>query len=181
MHREKLLKLLLCYSPQNKVEHSYKERTLVFIERNPCCFEQSLEEGHITGSAWLLNKDSSKALLLLHSKLNLWVQPGGHCDGNPDVLQTSLKEAREESGISSIVPISEEIFDIDIHLFPALKGQKEHFHYDIRFLLKVASDEQAKINHESKEMLWIGCDEPLPSKALSVVRMFEKWKRKFKN
>jgi 8-oxo-dGTP pyrophosphatase MutT (NUDIX family) len=176
MKRKKLLKLLHGYSPHAEEEREYKARMLRFVEENPDCFERSLEEGHITGSSWLLNKSGSKALLLLHAKLDLWVQPGGHCDGNPDVLETSLKEAREESGIFSIAPLSDEVFDIDIHLFPAKGSQKEHFHYDVRFLLQVTSDEELVPNSESKEMRWIGRDEELPTGALSVTRMFHKWK-----
>ena len=176
MQREKLLKLLRSYHPKANEELEYKERIIRFVERNPNCFDRNLEEGHITGSAWLLNKDGSKALLLLHAKLDLWVQPGGHCDGNPDVLQTSLKEAREESGIHSIEPLSEEIYDLDIHLFPAKNGQKEHFHYDVRFLLRVTTDETGVVSSESKALRWIGRNEELPTGALSVTRMFAKWK-----
>jgi ADP-ribose pyrophosphatase YjhB (NUDIX family) len=157
-------------------EEEFKKRMISFIQQNPNCFDRSLEEGHITASAFLLNKEHNKALLMHHTKLDKWFQLGGHCDGNPDVLAVAIKEAQEESGIESIEPISENIFDIDIHLIPERGSEKAHYHYDIRFLLHVTSDEEPIQNSESKELRWIEkyVDEP-PTDNPSVLRMFEKW------
>ena len=118
----------------------------------------------------------SKALLMHHNKLDIWVQVGGHCDGNPNVLEVAIKEAQEESGINGIEPVSEEIFDIDIHLIPGNTREKEHYHYDVRFLLQVTSDEQIVQNRESKELRWIGKKlTSLPTQNPSIIRMFNKW------
>src|SRR5579871_4499535 len=141
MHRKQLISLLENYVPTIQ-EASYQKKILFFINQYPDCFERSLKVGHITASAWLLNKDNSKALLMHHKKLGIWVQPGGHCDGNPDVLSVALKEAQEESGIQAIEPLSLSIFDIDIHAIPAIKTEPAHYHYDIRFLLHTTSNEQ---------------------------------------
>ena len=70
------------------------DRFIKFIEQNPNCFERS-NKGHITGSAWIVNHDNSKVLLTHHRKLNLWLQLGGHADGEPDTKAVSLKEAQE--------------------------------------------------------------------------------------
>lgn len=111
-----------------------------------------------------------------HAKLDNWFQLGGHCDGDSDVLAVAIKEAREESGILNIVPVFDAIFDIDIHLIPENKREKAHYHYDVRFLLQVASDEQLIINSESKELRWITQDiKSLPANTKSIVRMFNKW------
>lgn len=177
MNRIEVLKLLQNYNPFDLEEVKFKQDLLLFINKYENCFERSLEIGHITASAWLLNKDQSKALLMHHRKLNRWFQLGGHCDGNSDVLAVAIKEAQEESGIDNIVSISKEIFDIDIHLIPENPKEKEHYHYDIRFLLKVNSEEKIVQNKESKELRWIGKNiEELPTKNLSVMRMFNKWK-----
>ncbi|MBI2774893.1 NUDIX hydrolase [Candidatus Dependentiae bacterium] len=133
--------------------------------------------GHITASAWLLNNDYSQVLLMHHAKLNLWVQLGGHCDGESDVLGVAIKEAQEESGIMGIAPVSTEIFDIDIHLIPANKKEQEHYHYDVRFLLSVTSNESFVQNAESKELKWFGMNDELPTESRSIMRMIEKWKK----
>jgi 8-oxo-dGTP pyrophosphatase MutT (NUDIX family) len=153
---------------------------LQFLVRYENCFERSLEVGHVTGSAWLLNADHSKALVMHHTKLDRWFQLGGHCDGNHDVLAVALKEAGEESGMVHIQPVSQEIFDIDIHLIPPKGNLKAHYHYDVRFLLEAAGNETVMGNCESKELRWIGPNEnELPTDSRSVVRMFDKWRRSF--
>lgn len=168
--------MLQKYAPVANEEIRAKETIISFVDSNVDCFERSLEIGHVTASAWLLSKDLTKVLLMHHAKLGIWVQLGGHCDGNSDVLAVAIKEAQEESGIQAIVPIAEEIFDIDIHLIPENKREKEHYHYDIRFLLQVASDEEIVPNSESKSLQWFGKNiMELPTRNLSIIRMHNKW------
>ena len=176
MHYISLAQLLMAYHPSDEAEQRYKAQILSFLEQYPNPFDRSLDVGHITASAWLVNKDKSKALLTHHRKLNLWVQLGGHCDGNSDVLAVAIKEAQEESGISGIRPISADIFDIDVHLIPENKKEKAHYHYDIRFLLQVTTDEDFIVNDESHDLAWISKDKAsLPTNERSVTRMFDKW------
>jgi 8-oxo-dGTP pyrophosphatase MutT (NUDIX family) len=150
---------------------------LSFLAAHPDCFERSLPQGHFTASAWLLNPDGSKALMMHHAKLKEWFQLGGHCDGDPDILAVALKEAREESGLDQIKPLLEGIFDLDIHLIPENPKESAHYHYDVRFLLQ-ADSETVKINRESKQLLWIDSNlSSLPTKNVSIVRMFQKWRK----
>jgi 8-oxo-dGTP pyrophosphatase MutT (NUDIX family) len=176
MHRSIFLKMLENYHPADFVEQSFKRQMIEFITNNIDCFERSLSIGHITASSWLLNKDHSKALLMHHAKLDKWFQLGGHCDGDSDVLGVAIKEAQEESGINSIEAAQPFIFDIDIHLIPENSKEQAHYHYDVRFLLHVMSDENIVQNNESKELRWISKSRnELPTDRASVVRMFEKW------
>lgn len=176
MKRSSLIKLLNTYTPISSEEIEFKKRMLSFIEQNIDCFERSLQIGHITASCWLLSKDKQSALLMHHAKLNNWFQLGGHCDGDSDVLAVAIKEAQEESGIMSIAPINSNIFDIDIHLIPENSREKAHYHYDVRFLLQVTSDETVVQNRESKELRWIKKEiSALPTQNPSIMRMFNKW------
>ena len=174
--RQALILLLQNYHPNDPAEITFKWEMLSFINKHPDCFERSLAIGHITASAMLLNKDRTKALLMHHAKLGRWCQLGGHCDGDPNVLAVAVREAQEESGIGSIVPLQHEIFDIDIYRVPARGHEQEHNHYDVRFLLAVDSDEEIVQNQESKELRWIEKDlAKLPTDSPSVIRMFKKW------
>lgn len=176
MERNYLLQLLNDYVPKDTQEQEYKRRTISFVTAHKDCFKRSLATGHITASAWLINNDSSRALLMHHAKLDRWFQLGGHCDGKSNVLAVAIKEAQEESGITGIEPVSTEIFDIDIHTIPESKEVPAHEHYDIRFLLRVNSDETIVQNSESKELRWINKEKcSLPTKERSVERMFNKW------
>lgn len=175
MKRNKLLSLIERYNPSLD-EVQAKQEIINFIKNNENCFDRELSIGHITGSSWLLNKEGDKALLLHHNKLDRWFQLGGHADGESDILAVAIKEAMEESGINAIEPVISEIFDIDVHKIPANSKENEHYHYDIRFLLQVKSDETILLNSEAKELRWISKDKKdLPTDENSVVRMFDKW------
>ena len=176
MKRDTLKALLSRYQPFTHTDTDALERIIAFVREHPDCFERSLAVGHVTASAFLLNKEGNKALLMHHAKLNEWIQLGGHCDGDPDTCAVAIKEAQEESGIQGIAPITSEIFDLDVHLIPANSKESAHYHYDIRFLLRVTSDEDFERNHESHDMRWFNKNiAELPTSSPSVVRMFEKW------
>lgn len=147
--------LLNNYFPEDINEINYKQRMLDFLNTHQNPFERSLKIGHFTASAFLLNTDKTKFLLMHHKKLNQWFQLGGHCDGDPDVLAVAIKEAQEESGIMEISPISTKIFDIDIHSIPSNEKDSEHYHYDIRFLLKTIDNDNFVQNDESHALRWI--------------------------
>lgn len=175
MKRNTLLNLLEAYSPSLE-EVSFKQEMIQFAKRHENCFERTQSCGHFTASAWLLNKDKSKALLMHHAKLGIWCQPGGHCDGDPDILRVAIKEAQEESGILGIKPVHDQIFNIDIHQVPAFKEIPAHLHYDVIFLLQVTSDEEVICNQESRELRWVGKKKhDLPTDEPAVLRMFDKW------
>ena len=172
LHRKALKTLLEAYHPEDKKEQMDKSEMLHFLSEHPDCFERSLAKGHFTASSWLLNPDGSKALLMQHTKLGLWLQLGGHADGDPDMLAVAIKEATEESGLDRLKPLDTAIFDLDIHLIP---GDPPHYHYDVRFLLQ-AETEDVKMNRESKQLLWIDSNpNNLPTNEPSILRMFHKW------
>ena len=129
--RDQLLKLLRRYSPPTIDRASELERIISFVEKEPACADRSHQFGHLTGSAWIVNKTRTKALLMHHRKLNRWMQPGGHADGELDLLAVALREAREESGLSSIEPVSGEVFDVDIHEIPPFKDIPAHYHLSL--------------------------------------------------
>ncbi len=142
------------YSSQFEEEILYKKQMLDFLNNHTNPFSRTTKEGHFTGSAFLINSNGTKFLLMHHLKLDKWLQPGGHADGNDDLLIVSIQEAREETGIYEIEPVFENIYDIDIHTIPANSREPEHKHYDVRFLLKAGQDNFVK-NSESKALTWI--------------------------
>ena len=155
MHRNLLLQLLENYQPFNQEETHFKQEMIEFVNQNPDCFERSLLTGHITGSAWIVDKSRQYTLLTHHRKLDKWFQTGGHCDGDSDVLNVAMKEAMEETGLTDIQAISSNIFDIDIHEIPERKGVPTHLHYDVRFLLEADMNEPLIISSESSDLAWI--------------------------
>lgn len=130
-----------------------------FIEAQPRCFERDcFDDGHITGSAWVVDPAGSRVLLTHHRKLGKWLQFGGHSDGEPDTLAVASREAREESGLR-VRPISNAVLDIDIHTIPPLKGEPAHLHYDVRFALRASSSEGLRVGPESIDLAWIDIED----------------------
>lgn len=174
MHRSPLLSILNTYVPADEFEWAMWLKTIAFVEDHPDCFARSLAIGHVTASAWVISRDRENVLLMHHRKLNRWFQPGGHCDGDPDVLAVALKEVREETGMVAI-PLSDRIFDIDVHLIPANKKESSHYHFDIRFLLEADTAKKTEHNAEAKEVRWVPIAEvALYNPSESIMRMARK-------
>lgn len=157
MHRRYLLDLLSQYHTDDTDEAAMHKRLAAFVNEHPNCFDRELSIGHITGSAWIVNPRRDRVILLHHRKLDRWFQPGGHSDGDWNTLRVAMREAQEESGlpIDAIKPVSESIFDIDIHVIPARKQEAEHSHYDVRFLFEADDTLPFNMSEESNEIAWI--------------------------
>jgi 8-oxo-dGTP pyrophosphatase MutT (NUDIX family) len=176
MHRKNLREKLERYNPIDEQEIADKVKMLQFLDAREDCFERSLSIGHFTGSCWIVNHNGTKFLLTLHKKIGRWLQLGGHADGDQDLARVSLKEAREESGLRHIELLSEEIFDIGVHLIAEYNGIPAHYHYDVRFLMR-ASDpqEDIRISDESDDLKWFDAPIVAPNFGANITRMFEKW------
>ncbi len=175
MLRKRLLDLLENYQISFDEDRDILKKFLQFIVENRQCFDRSFEIGHITGSSWIVNRARTHVLCTLHKKLDKWLQLGGHADGDTDVFSVALREAGEESGLSQITPLSDQVFDIDIH--PILSKGSTHYHYDVRFIFEADSSEALKVSHESKDVAWIPLDgiETFTTEP-SILRMCEKTK-----
>lgn len=178
MHRQWLLSRLETYTPFNTEEQAMHQRLTQFVRDHAQCFERSLKIGHITGSAWIVNADRSKVLMIHHRKLDRWLQPGGHSDGDSNTLNVALREAQEETCLQNIQPVSEAIFDIDIHTIPGRGDEPEHEHFDVRFMLQANDEDRIARMEETNDIAWMDLDEVLAHAGeASIVRMLEKTRR----
>lgn len=116
-------------------------------------FERRHAAGHFTGSAWLVSADGTRVLLMHHRKLDRWLQPGGHADGDSDLAAVALREAREETGVAAL-QVLPAIFDLDRHRIPARAHEAGHWHYDVRYVVRAGADERFVINPESRALAW---------------------------
>ena len=176
MHRNQLLTLLSAYAENHPSEKVCTDQIKAFIGQYDSCFNRELSVGHVTGSSWIVNYPGTHTLLTHHKKLNKWLQPGGHADGDSDILQVARREADEESGLVGLKVEDGEIFDIDVHKIPARANETQHLHYDIRFVFRAHGSEEFVVSEESHDLAWVGIAQ-LESYNVdeSVMRMAQKW------
>jgi 8-oxo-dGTP pyrophosphatase MutT (NUDIX family) len=177
MHRQELLRLLLEHSTRFMDEAGYRAKAIRFVTAHVDCFHRHLWPMHVTGSSWVVSPGRERVLMLHHRKHDQWFQPGGHADGDADILRVALRETAEETGLdhSHIRLLREDIFDVDIHAIPAIGAEPAHAHIDIRFLVEIDDSLAIPGNDESHEVIWVDLHEvPRFNNNRSTYRMVEK-------
>jgi len=170
------LRAALRHFPPSSDEATAPSTFIAFLDSSAEVFERSHAPGHFTGSAWLVSADGERVLLMHHRKLDRWLQPGGHADGDSDLARVALREAEEETGVAGL-QVEGGVFDIDRHRIPARGDEPEHWHYDVRYVVRAGADERFVVNAESRALAWrpvaeVAADESLDA---SLRRMARKW------
>ena len=117
-------------------EENDRARMTEFARRHEDPFNRTIPEGHFTGSGLVMSSDGSAVLLLHHTKLHRWLQPGGHGEiGETSGEAVASREVAEETGlIPRLHPTAPRPFDVDIHTIPARRTEPGHEHLDLRYL-----------------------------------------------
>jgi 8-oxo-dGTP pyrophosphatase MutT (NUDIX family) len=155
MHRRRILRLLERHVPVDERERRALREVLEFVRQETACFERTCDSGHVTGSAWIVSRALDAVVLLHHAKLDRWLQPGGHADGDAAVARVAYREAREETGLRSLQLASDDVFDVDVHEIPERPGEPRHLHYDVRFLFFGDRSEVPSAGNESHAVAWL--------------------------
>ncbi len=180
MHRQELLNLLKQHDTHFMDEAGYVSRAAAFVEAHTDCFYRELWPAHVTGSTWVVSPDRNRVLMLHHRKHDQWFQPGGHADGDADILRVALRETVEETGLDSsqVRLLSTDVFDVDIHTIPAIGHDPRHQHIDIRFLVEIDDSLHVPGNDESHDVIWVELHNvPHYNNNRSTYRMLEKTRR----
>ncbi len=174
MNKTHFIKSIERYNSAFEQEDNFKQEFLELL-KDENCFLRSRLAGHLTASCWVMDAAKERVLLMHHKKLYKWLQPGGHADGDKDLLNVAKKELTEETGLTHY-SVSSEIFDLDIHTIPERKEVPEHLHYDVRFLFVAGKPEEIQKNNESIDLKWVGFDEvyELCGGEESIMRMVDK-------
>lgn len=132
---------------------------LAFLDEHPDALHRSCLEGHLTGSAVVIDPSTRQVLLLLHAKVRRWLQPGGHADGDGNLARVALREAIEETGIEGLRVMTPAI-DLDVHVFHnAAETEPDHLHLDVRHQVVAPPGAVATTNHESNDARWVPVDD----------------------
>ena len=105
---------------------------------------------HVTASGLVLDPDGRQVLLVLHRKVGLWLQPGGHVDDDDRSLATAaLREATEETGVAGLTVDPAPLL-LDRH--PAPCGVEHHL--DVQFLVRAPGLVDPVVSAESLAVRW---------------------------
>jgi len=131
---------------------------LRFLDAHPDALVRTCLEGHLTASAAVVDRERGAALLVLHRKLQRWLQPGGHADGDEDLARVARRECVEETGIDGLEVFGTAI-DTDVHEIPARADEPAHLHLDVRFLVFAPAGSEPVLNDEVDAFAWVTAGE----------------------
>ena len=166
MDRQELMESIRAYQPFNEQEEMDKSLILNWIETQDDAFSRDNTVAHMTASAWVVNKDRSRVLMVYHNIYDSWSWLGGHADGETDLLAVAIREVKEEAGISGVRPVSEGIFSlesltVDGHVKRG-KYVSSHLHLNVTYLLEADSEEQVFVKEdENSGVSWFPPEEAL--------------------
>lgn len=151
------------FIPFNEQEEKDKIQFLEFIDSFDDTLTRDNIFGHFTASAFVVNKERNKMVVVYHIINDGWIYPGGHADGEEDLLKVAVREVEEETGLKVRV-LDDNIYAIDS---APVKGHikrgkyvSAHLHLDVIFIME--ADDKILLKYkedESKGVKWISFSE----------------------
>lgn len=163
---------LRSYVPFNEQEARDRDLILRCLREEKDVFTRQNDLVHMTASAWIVNESRTRVLMAYHNLYQSWAWLGGHADGETDLLAVALKEAREESGLAHVKPVTEDIYSVEaLHVCGHVKrGQyvSSHIHLNVTYLLEadehdplfIKADENSGVAWFAPEEAEAVCTEP---------------------
>ena len=162
----KIVEEIKKYRPCNAQEQRDQALILDFLEKNGDAFLRSNLLAHMTASSWIVNPERTKTLMVYHNLYDSWSWTGGHADGETDLLSVALREAREETGIAHVRPLSPEIFSLEVLTVDGHEKRGEyvpsHLHMNVTYLLEAEESDTLHIcREENSGVAWFTLEEAL--------------------
>ena len=164
-----LTQQLTQYRPWNEQEEADRRELLRRLESSEDLYTRSNAAAHLTASAWVVSPDRQQVLMAYHNLYDSWAWLGGHADGERDLLAVALREVREESGLTDVRPITEDIYSLEIL---SVDGHEKHgryvsshLHLNVTYLLE--ADPAAPIRPKLDENSRVGWFSPEDAVAAS--------------
>ncbi len=98
------------FSPYTPEEADAKAQLLALIDTyGDAILDRDCPAGHVTCSGFILSPDLTQTLMAYHLIYKSVGWTGGHADGDDDLLGVALREAREETSVTQIYPLTRRI------------------------------------------------------------------------
>ncbi|MGA7269444.1 MAG: NUDIX domain-containing protein [Acidimicrobiia bacterium] len=145
-------------TPAEDAERRFRRAAWSALATDPSLLDRNGEPAHFTASALPVSADGSRVCLVLHRRMGLWVQPGGHFEpGDGSVAEAAAREMTEETGlVGGVAPVP---LALSRHASPCGRGD---WHLDVQ-MLAVVAEAAPTISEESLDVAWFGIDD-LPEK-----------------
>ena len=156
-----LIEEISSYQAENEVEQAEKAAFLQFLKTfGENVYTRDNMVGHLTATAWVVNKERTKVLMAYHKLYQSWAWLGGHSDGERDLAAVALREAQEESGIKHMQLVMKKPVDLNVcGVVPHFKRGKyvpRHLHYNLVYLLETDEGESPQANPDENEAVgWV--------------------------
>ena len=159
MNRAGLTEAIREYRPWNEQEAADREAILGFLAANEDAFVRTCPNAHMTASAWVVNRDRSKVLMVYHKIYDSWSWTGGHADGEEDLLSVAVREVKEETGVKTVTPVSDDIYSLEVLTVDGHEKRgryvSSHLHMNVTYLLEADEAEELRVcEDENRGVSW---------------------------
>ena len=159
---------LAAWSAPDAEQEALRRDFLARCDQGPAALRREGRPSHLTASAVVLDASRQAVLLVLHRKIGLWLQPGGHLeDGDASLAEAALREAVEETGVHELRLVSTAPVHLNRHAAPCGAGQ----HLDVRFLVEAPDGAVPVVSEESLDVAWFPLDALPPQRSVDLEAM----------
>ena len=158
---------IAAYRPRSEQEEADQRQMLDYIRQFPdTILTRDNPIAHFSSSGFVVNADASRVLMAHHNLYRVWAWTGGHVDGEADFLAVALREAREETGVTHIRPLSDAVASLEI--LPVWGHVKRgryvpsHLHLNVSYLLLADENDPLSVREgENTRVGWLPAAELL--------------------
>jgi 8-oxo-dGTP pyrophosphatase MutT (NUDIX family) len=154
--RQSAIAILTDWQAPDPAQDSLRHAVLAFVHGRIDACRRECVPGHVTASALVLDDSGGQVLLTLHPRLGRWVQLGGHCEDDDDIVAAALREAIEESGVADL-RIAPELVAVHVHPVTCSLGVPTR-HLDLQFVAHAPAGAQIAVSEESEDLQWWPAD-----------------------
>lgn len=147
------------YPPANEQEARDKEQMLFYMKHNTDYLSRENQTAHFTASAWTVNKECTKTLMVYHNIYHSWSWIGGHADGEENLRLVAMRELQEETGVKNALLVNPEIFSLELltvngHIRKGIYVPG-HLHMNVTYLAEADENETLTVNEaENQAVKW---------------------------
>ncbi len=153
---------IMSYNAILDQEKKDKEMFLEYMDTFFDVLTRKNKMAHFTSSAFIVNEERTKVLMVYHNIYNSWCWVGGHADGQEDLINVAIREIKEETGVNNVRLLTN-IATIDT--LPVLGHIKRgeyvsaHVHLSVGYIFEADENEEIRIKaDENSKVAWIDID-----------------------